>query len=95
MGCILYELLTLRHPFDGSSIIISIKLWFNRKLALKTLMRRIMYEDYDPISTEYSEELRGLIADMLKKDPGARPTIKEILQRRFVAVSDLTVNILS
>ena len=34
---------------------------------------------YTPISGVYSQEIQGLVAELLRKDPETRPTLKEIL----------------
>jgi NIMA (never in mitosis gene a)-related kinase len=33
----------------------------------------------------YSNDMRGLIADMLNKDPKKRPSVKRILEKEFLA----------
>ena len=49
-------------------------------------MKKIMYEKYAPISDDYSEETKALLAELLRKDPETRPSAKEILQKSFIAV---------
>lgn len=61
----LYELLTLTHPFDGAT--------------LKLLVLKILRGMYPPPSQRYSKPLRDLVDSMLKKDAGRRPSINEIL----------------
>ena len=55
MGCILYEMVTLRHAFDANS--------------MKGLVLKILRGSYPQIPSHYSENLKELIADMLIKDP--------------------------
>lgn len=65
LGCLLYELLTLRHAFDGKS--------------LKGLVLNIINGGYPKIPSGYSQEIRNLLGDMLNKDPIKRPEIKNII----------------
>jgi len=50
-------------------------------------VKNILHGTYAPIPEEMSDNLRQLIAKMLIKDPVERPSIKEILQSEFLAVS--------
>jgi len=70
LGCILYEMVTLKHAFDGNTI--------------KELMKKIMTEPYNPIPPQFSDDMKQLIAEMLIKDPNARPSIRDILQKKFL-----------
>lgn len=70
LGCILYELLTLRHAFDANS--------------MKGLVLKILKGSYPPISSTYSEDIRNLVSELLTKDPGKRPSIREILEKPFL-----------
>ena len=74
---------TLNHAFDAVSI---------RELALK-----ILRGTYPPISSQYSPELHGLIAEMLTIDPSSRPSIKRILEKEFIKarIGNLLVSTLS
>ena len=67
LGCVLYELTTLKHAFDAGN--------------MHALVLKIMRGKYTPPPTIFSEELRGLIADMLNRDPSKRPNINEVLKR--------------
>ncbi len=58
LGCVLYELATLRRAFDGNS--------------LPALVVKILRGKYPPVPTRYSSSLRGLIESMLKQDPKVR-----------------------
>lgn len=49
-------------------------------------MKKIMYEDFPPISNAYSEDVRELVGELLHKDPAKRPSAKEVLQKKFIAV---------
>ena len=70
VGCILYELLTLRHAFDANSI--------------KSLVYKILKGIPPPVSEIYSPDVRGLVAEMLTKDPAKRPSIRQILEKPFL-----------
>jgi len=80
LGCILYELLTLRHAFDAN--------------CMKGLVLKILKGIYPPISATYSEDIRNLVADLLTKDPNKRPSIREILEKPFLKgrINDIIIN---
>eukprot|EP00801_Mesodinium_rubrum_P000640 Mrub_00640.p1 GENE.Mrub_00640~~Mrub_00640.p1 ORF type:complete len:668 (-),score=115.52 Mrub_00640:5-2008(-) len=71
LGCILYEMVTLKHAFDANS--------------MKGLVLKILRGSYPPIPEMYSNEMKGLIAEMLNKDPKKRPSVKKILEKDFLA----------
>jgi len=68
LGCVLYELCTLQHPFEGAS--------------LKLLIVKILRGNYAPVSSRYSRAVRDVIAQMLQRDPARRPSVNEILSRQ-------------
>ncbi|EGD74020.1 NEK/NEK1 protein kinase [Salpingoeca rosetta] len=70
LGCLLYEMLTLNHPFNGKS--------------LPALVLKIMNGRFPPISGQYSQGMHDLINSLLANDPSARPSAAEILHREFV-----------
>lgn len=70
LGVLLYELCTLKPPFDASSF---------HFLALK-----IVRGAYPPLPPHYSRDLKALVASMLSIDPNKRPTIAQILKLPFV-----------
>ncbi|KAM9319865.1 serine/threonine-protein kinase Nek5-like [Gastrophryne carolinensis] len=70
LGCVLYELCTLKHPFESNNL---------RQLVLKICRGR-----YDPPSPRYSYDLRSLISQMFKISPRDRPSITSILKKPFV-----------
>eukprot|EP00742_Colponemidia_sp_Colp-10_P007604 GILJ01008196.1.p1 GENE.GILJ01008196.1~~GILJ01008196.1.p1 ORF type:complete len:643 (-),score=109.38 GILJ01008196.1:299-2227(-) len=70
LGIVLYEMATLKHPFDATSL---------HFLALK-IVRGV----YPPIPAHYSPQLRNLIDLMLSKDPDRRPSVNEILAMDFI-----------
>ncbi|NWS51659.1 NEK3 kinase, partial [Chunga burmeisteri] len=67
LGCILYELCTLRHPFQANS-------W-------KHLILKICQGSYSPLPSHYSYELHYLIKQMFKRNPKNRPSASTILAR--------------
>ncbi|NWR14701.1 NEK3 kinase, partial [Emberiza fucata] len=67
LGCILYELCTLKHPFQAKS-------W-------KHLIFKICKGSYDPLPSHYSYELHYLIKQMFKRNPQNRPSASTILAR--------------
>lgn len=70
LGCILYELCSLKHAFDATNI--------------NQLVMNIIKGSIPPVSSVYSAELRNLIESMLNKDPARRPRINEILALPFI-----------
>ncbi|NXG54315.1 NEK3 kinase, partial [Hemiprocne comata] len=67
LGCILYELCTLKHPFQANS-------W-------KHLILKICKGSYNPLPSHYSYELHYLIKQMFKRNPRNRPSASTILGR--------------
>lgn len=70
LGCILYELTTLTHAFDGNS--------------MKALVQKILKGVYPPIHPSYSSDLAKLVSSMLKIDPQQRPNVQQIIQLPYV-----------
>jgi serine/threonine protein kinase len=70
LGCILYELATLRHAFDGNN--------------LPALILKIIRGIYPPVDDRYSDDLKSLIASMLRENPDHRPELHEILELPFL-----------
>eukprot|EP01038_Epipyxis_sp_PR26KG_P015218 gene15218-20502_t len=66
LGCLLYELASLKPPFDANNAV---------SLALK-----INKGTFPRIPTKYSESLFDLIRNMLQVDPKKRPKIEELEQ---------------
>ena len=65
LGCILYELCTLKHAFNA--------------VNMNALLMNIIRGNYSPIPSTYSRELKQLVARMLTKDCRDRPSIKAVL----------------
>ena len=70
LGCILYELLTLKKAFDATN--------------MNQLIVNIIRGRHPPISSAFSVEVRQLVDAMLTKDPSKRPSINQILQLPFI-----------
>lgn len=66
LGCILYELISLKKPFNGTNI--------------GDITRRIMYRNPSPLPAQYSEEIKVLTLSMLAKKPEQRPSINKIFK---------------
>ena len=66
LGVLLYQLVTLRLPFDANN--------------LPILSMRILKGKYKPIPTTFSKPLADLIDHLLKVNPKERPDMKEILK---------------
>ncbi|KAJ8383604.1 hypothetical protein AAFF_G00216770 [Aldrovandia affinis] len=70
LGCVLYELCTLKHPFEGSSL---------RQLVVKICRGR-----YNPVAPHYSHDLWGLVTQLFKVSPRDRPSINSVLKKPFL-----------
>uniref|UniRef100_A0A452J7C6 non-specific serine/threonine protein kinase n=1 Tax=Gopherus agassizii TaxID=38772 RepID=A0A452J7C6_9SAUR len=70
LGCVLYELCTLKHPFEGNS--------------LHQLVLNICRGHFIPVSPKYSYDLRILISQLFKISPRDRPSINSILKKPFL-----------
>ncbi|OMJ93872.1 hypothetical protein SteCoe_3063 [Stentor coeruleus] len=65
LGCIIYELCSLRRPFEGESI--------------ATVLNNILNVTPEPLPDFYSETLTSIIFQMLQKNTSLRPTIAEVI----------------
>jgi len=70
LGCILYELCTYNHPFNAK--------------CQASLILKILQNNPDPISKDYSENLQKLILIILDKNHLTRPSCYDILNNPFV-----------
>eukprot|EP01004_Peranema_trichophorum_P002859 NODE_1887_length_1767_cov_42.545620_g1604_i0.p1 GENE.NODE_1887_length_1767_cov_42.545620_g1604_i0~~NODE_1887_length_1767_cov_42.545620_g1604_i0.p1 ORF type:complete len:523 (+),score=123.05 NODE_1887_length_1767_cov_42.545620_g1604_i0:95-1663(+) len=73
LGCILYEMCTLRHAFDAKN--------------MKVLLQKILKGVYPPIPTGYSQELSSLIQCILVKDELKRPSVTQLLETPYLQQS--------
>uniref|UniRef100_A0A8C7AZY1 non-specific serine/threonine protein kinase n=1 Tax=Neovison vison TaxID=452646 RepID=A0A8C7AZY1_NEOVI len=70
LGCVLYELCTLKHPFEGHN--------------LHQLVLKICQAHFAPIPTTFSRDLQALISQLFEVSPRDRPSISSILKRPFL-----------
>uniref|UniRef100_A0A7S0VHZ0 non-specific serine/threonine protein kinase n=1 Tax=Hemiselmis tepida TaxID=464990 RepID=A0A7S0VHZ0_9CRYP len=66
LGCVLYELCTLKHPFDASN--------------QGALILKIIRGKYPPISSSYSCELKDMLSRCLDRDTNVRPRCNGIFK---------------
>ena len=66
LGCIIYELCSLKRPFEGNSIAI--------------VLDSILNKEPETISGSYSIALISLVFSMLIKNPSQRPTVSKIIE---------------
>ncbi|XP_048365428.1 serine/threonine-protein kinase Nek1 isoform X4 [Sphaerodactylus townsendi] len=70
LGCVLYEMCTLKHAFEAGN--------------MKNLVLKIISGSFPPVSTHYSYELRSLISQLFKRNPRDRPSVNSILEKNFI-----------
>ena len=70
LGCILFELTTLKRAFDGSS--------------LPSVIVKILHGSIQPLPSKYSSSVRKLVQSMLSQSPAHRPSIDEILKQPWL-----------
>lgn len=70
LGCVLYELATLKKAFEASN--------------LPALVLKIMKGNYIPISERYSDDFKNLVLSMLQIDPTKRPTLPQIMAQPLI-----------
>ncbi|XP_045331038.1 serine/threonine-protein kinase Nek5 isoform X1 [Leopardus geoffroyi] len=70
LGCVLYELCTLKHPFEGNN--------------LHQLVLKICQAHFAPISPRFSHDLQALVSQLFEVSPRDRPSINSILKRPFL-----------
>ncbi|XP_039984827.1 serine/threonine-protein kinase Nek1 isoform X2 [Xiphias gladius] len=71
LGCVLYEMCTLKHAFEAGN--------------MKNLVLKIIRGSYPPVSVHYSQELRSLLALLFKRNPRERPSVSSILDKPFLS----------
>eukprot|EP00002_Diphylleia_rotans_P014371 TRINITY_DN279_c0_g2_i2.p1 TRINITY_DN279_c0_g2~~TRINITY_DN279_c0_g2_i2.p1 ORF type:complete len:631 (+),score=140.38 TRINITY_DN279_c0_g2_i2:35-1927(+) len=70
LACVLYELLTFRHPFEAND--------------MKGLIQKILRGTYTPLPSHYSRDVSSLMQEMFQLDPKKRPSINAILKKPFI-----------
>jgi len=60
MGCVLYELASLRPPFKAAD--------------MQGLYKKVVAVDYPPLPNRFSQELNAVIKAMLQGNPNLRPS---------------------
>lgn len=65
LGCILYELCTLKHAFHAENLL--------------GLVFKIVQDKQEPIPDHYSNDMQDLINKLLIKDANARPKVIDII----------------
>ncbi|XP_017316624.1 serine/threonine-protein kinase Nek1 isoform X3 [Ictalurus punctatus] len=71
LGCVLYEMCTLKHAFEAGN--------------MKNLVLNIIRGSYPPVSVHYSQDLRALLGLLFKRNPRERPSVGAILNKPFLA----------
>ncbi|XP_029409949.1 serine/threonine-protein kinase Nek3 isoform X4 [Nannospalax galili] len=71
LGCILYELCTLRHPFQANS-------W-------KNLILKVCQGSIRPLPSHYSYDLQYIVKQLFKRNPSQRPSATTLLCRGSLA----------
>lgn len=71
LGCILYEMAALKHAFVAGN--------------MKNLIVKIIRGSYPQLPSRYSNDLRNLIQQLLRRNPQERPSINTILKKSFIS----------
>ena len=70
LGCVMYEMITLRPPFQAKS--------------MEELYKKVMRGIYPKLSSKYSEDLSDIIKLMIQVEAGARPSCEELLKMPII-----------
>ena len=70
LGCVLYELCTLKHAFNAENLL--------------GLVFKIVQDKQDPLPEMYSDDLKALVTILLNKSDLERPNVLDILKMPFV-----------
>ena len=70
LGCVLYELCALKKPFESNCI--------------NGLIIKIISKKPSPLPNCYSKNMQNLVEWLLKKKPTNRPTVNQILKKKFI-----------
>ena len=66
LGCVLYELIALKVPFDGED--------------MESLYKKVTRGIYQRLPSEYSQELGSVIRSLLQTNPDSRPSCEKLLK---------------
>ena len=66
IGCLIYEMASLKPPFDGKNVV--------------SLGKKIVKGEFAPIHSTYSDELQRLIESMLNVDSSQRPSVGQLMK---------------
>jgi NIMA (never in mitosis gene a)-related kinase len=70
LGCVLYELVGLKHAFEARD--------------MNSLVQKILRANFAPIPSTASKDVRALIKSMLSLSPAARPSVNDVLAMPFI-----------
>lgn len=70
LGCVIYEMITLRPPFRAEN--------------MEGLYHRVCKGQYNRISEKYSNDLAYIIKQLIQVDPNKRPSCEEILKMSVI-----------
>ncbi|CAL8252071.1 unnamed protein product [Merluccius merluccius] len=71
LGCVLYEMCTLKHAFEAGN--------------MKNLVLKIIRGSYPPVSLHYSQDLRSLLGSLFRRNPRERPSVSNVLEKPFLS----------
>ncbi|NXA26163.1 NEK5 kinase, partial [Ibidorhyncha struthersii] len=84
LGCVLYELCTLKHPVILTVLFLLFSFIKFEGNSLHQLVLKICRGRFHPVSPNYSYDLRILISQLFKISPRDRPSINSILRKPFL-----------
>jgi len=79
LGCLLYEIITFKHPFNATN---------QGALALKIISGK-----FDPITNLISPDLRSTVGVLLEKNQNKRPTIEQFLEMDLIVKKIKEINL--